>query len=50
MFNNTYKKPETPVPTPDPGTPKTVTNIVKTVRASCHHEATSRLPPCSWRL
>lgn len=32
VFNNTYKKPETPVPTPDPGTPKTVTNIVKTVR------------------
>lgn len=32
MFNNTYKKPETPVPTPDPGTPKTVTNIVKTVK------------------
>ena len=31
VFNNTYKKPETPVPTPDPGTPKTVTNIVKTV-------------------
>lgn len=31
-FNNTYKKPETPVPTPDPGTPKTVTNIVKTVK------------------
>lgn len=30
VFNNTYKKPETPVPTPDPGTPKTVTNIVKT--------------------
>lgn len=32
VFNNTYKKPETPVPTPDPGTPKTVTNIVKTVK------------------
>ncbi len=29
VFNNTYKKPE---PTPDPGTPKTVTNIVKTVK------------------
>ena len=29
VFNNTYK---TPVPTPDPGTPKTVTNIVKTVK------------------
>ena len=29
VFNNTYKKPKTP--TPDPGTPKTVTNIVKTV-------------------
>ena len=29
VFNNTYKK---PVPTPDPGTPKTVTNIVKTVK------------------
>lgn len=28
VFNNTYKKPETPVP----GTPKTVTNIVKTVK------------------
>ena len=28
VFNNTYKKPETP----DPGTPKTVTNIVKTVK------------------
>ena len=32
VFNNTYEKPETPVPTPDPGTPKTVTNIVKTVK------------------
>lgn len=32
VFNNTYKKPETPVPTPDPGTPTTVTNIVKTVK------------------
>ena len=32
VFNNTYKKPETPVPTPDPGTPKTVTHIVKTVK------------------
>lgn len=32
VFNNTYKKPEAPVPTPDPGTPKTVTNIVKTVK------------------
>lgn len=32
VFNNTYKKPETPVPMPDPGTPKTVTNIVKTVK------------------
>lgn len=32
VFNNTYKKPETPVPTPGPGTPKTVTNIVKTVK------------------
>lgn len=32
VFNNTYKTPETPVPTPDPGTPKTVTNIVKTVK------------------
>ena len=32
VFNNTYKKPETPVPTPDPGTPKTVTNVVKTVK------------------
>ncbi len=32
VFNNTYKKPETPVSTPDPGTPKTVTNIVKTVK------------------
>lgn len=32
VFNNTYMKPETPVPTPDPGTPKTVTNIVKTVK------------------
>lgn len=32
VFNNTYKKPETPVPTPDPSTPKTVTNIVKTVK------------------
>lgn len=32
VFNNTYKKPETPVPTPDPDTPKTVTNIVKTVK------------------
>lgn len=32
VFNNTYKKPETPVPTPDPGTSKTVTNIVKTVK------------------
>lgn len=32
VFNNTYKKPEMPVPTPDPGTPKTVTNIVKTVK------------------
>lgn len=32
VFNNTYKKPETPVPTPDPGTPKTVTTIVKTVK------------------
>ena len=31
VFNNMYKKPETPVPTPDPGTSKTVTNIVKTV-------------------
>lgn len=32
VFNNTYKKPETPTPTPDPGTFKTVTNIVKTVK------------------
>ena len=32
VFNNTYKKPETPAPTPDPGTPKIVTNIVKTVK------------------
>ena len=32
VFNNTYKKSETSVPTPDPGTPKTVTNIVKTVK------------------
>lgn len=32
VFNNTYKKPETSVPTPDPGTPKTATNIVKTVK------------------
>lgn len=32
VLNNTYKKPETPTPTPDPGTPKTVTNIVKTVK------------------
>ena len=32
VFNNTYKKPEAPVPTPDPGTPRTVTNIVKTVK------------------
>ena len=32
VFNNTYKKPETPTPTSDPGTPKTVTNIVKTVK------------------
>lgn len=32
VFNNTYKKPETPKPVPDPGTPKTVTNIVKTVK------------------
>ena len=32
VFNNAYKKPETPVPTTDPGTPKTVTNIVKTVK------------------
>lgn len=32
VFNNTYKKPETPVLTPDPGTPKTVTNIVKTAK------------------
>lgn len=32
VFNNTYKKPETPTPTPDPGTPKTVTNIVKTFK------------------
>ena len=32
VFNNTYKKPETPTPTPDSGTPKTVTNIVKTVK------------------
>ena len=32
VFNNTYKKPETPVPTPDAGTPKIVTNIVKTVK------------------
>lgn len=32
VFNNTYKKPETLVPTPDPGTPKTATNIVKTVK------------------
>ena len=32
VFNNAYKKPETPTPTPDPGTPKTVTNIVKTVK------------------
>ena len=32
VFNNTYKKPETPTPTPDPGTSKTVTNIVKTVK------------------
>lgn len=31
VFNNTYKKLETPKPAPDPGTPKTVTNIVKTV-------------------
>ena len=32
VFNNMYKKPETPVPTPDPGASKTVTNIVKTVK------------------
>lgn len=32
VFNNTYKKPETPVPAPDPGPSKTVTNIVKTVK------------------
>lgn len=32
VFNNTSKKPETPAPTPDPGTSKTVTNIVKTVK------------------
>lgn len=32
VFNNAYKKPETPVLMPDPGTPKTVTNIVKTVK------------------
>lgn len=32
VFNNAYKKPETLVPMPDPGTPKTVTNIVKTVK------------------
>ena len=32
VFNNAYKKPETPTPAPDPGTPKTVTNIVKTVK------------------
>lgn len=32
VFNNTYKKPETSTPTPDPGTSKTVTNIVKTVK------------------
>lgn len=32
VFNNTYKKPETPVLTPSPGTSKTVTNIVKTVK------------------
>lgn len=32
VFNNAHKKPETPVPMPDPGTPKTVTNIVKTVK------------------
>ena len=32
VFNNAYKKPETPVPTPDPGASKTVTNIVKTVK------------------
>lgn len=32
VFNNAYKKPETPAPTPDPGTSKTVTNIVKTVK------------------
>lgn len=32
VFNNAYKKPEAPVPTPDPGTSKTVTNIVKTVK------------------
>lgn len=32
VFNNTYKKPETPVLTPDLGTRKTVTNIVKTVK------------------
>lgn len=32
VFNNAYKKPKTPVPMPDPGTPKTVTNIVKTVK------------------
>lgn len=32
VYNNTYKKPETPVLAPDPGTPKTVTNIVKTVK------------------
>ncbi len=31
VFNNAYKKPETPKPAPDPGAPKTVTNIVKTV-------------------
>lgn len=32
VFNNTYKKPETPTPTPDPGTPKTVTTVVNTVK------------------
>ena len=47
VFNNTYKKPETPVPTPDPGTPKTVTNIVKTVKGflptTCDQQAAALL-------
>lgn len=51
VFNNAYKKPETPVPMPDPGTPKTVTNIVKTVKGFLPTTGDQQgRRHCSWHL